>query len=187
MAPTRIASLTLVSTAARLRNTIGYLENLRNRISILVPKSLDRQIANTKYLAYTQGYVNGPDITEAVVQSFPTGGDRAAAGELAKRRDTAGFTRAGFLAQAVAAGWHFKSGEDVSRLADLVGRERICVMHGTEDRMITFPHGEVLAGELGEGVRVEFLEGQSHVIPIERREMFLKVLEEMVERTEALG
>lgn len=35
MIPERIGSLTLLSTAARLVNTVGYFENLRNRINML--------------------------------------------------------------------------------------------------------------------------------------------------------
>lgn len=33
--PERICSLTLLSTAAALKNTVGFVENLRNRINLL--------------------------------------------------------------------------------------------------------------------------------------------------------
>lgn len=33
--PNRIASLSLVSTAAAIKNTVGFVENLRNRINLL--------------------------------------------------------------------------------------------------------------------------------------------------------
>ena len=66
------------------------------------------------------------------------------------------------------------------------------VVHGTEDRMITLPHGEVLAEELsaggkeGEGVRKEIWKGLGHVMPIERREEFMRLVEEMVETGESV-
>jgi pimeloyl-ACP methyl ester carboxylesterase len=83
--------------------------------------------------------------------------------------------------QAVAAGWHHKSAGELARLADRVGRRRICVMHGTGDRMITYPHAEVLRQELGEGVRFETYEGKGHVLMWEERDAFNRVVEEMVE------
>ena len=88
--------------------------------------------------------------------------------------------------QAVAAGWHHKSAEQLRKLADEVGRERICVMHGTEDRMITYHHAEVLRRELGEGIRFERFEGRGHVLMWEEREVFNRVVEEMVQKGEKL-
>lgn len=159
--------MTLTSTAARLVNTIGYMENLRNRINLFIPKSLDQQIANAKYMIYTPSYLASPDTLEPTVKNFPTSGDRFAASELSKRKNPDAFTRTGFVAQAVAAGWHHKSREDMQKLGDRVGRSRICVVHGTIDRMITFPHGQTLVEELRKGdesVREEFFEGQAHVV-----------------------
>lgn len=53
------------------------------------------------------------------------------------------FTRQGFLCQLYAAGFHSKSPAQIARLGDLVGRERILVFHGEEDRMINFVHGKM--------------------------------------------
>jgi len=64
------------------------------------------------------------------------------------------------------------------------------VVHGEEDRMITFPHASVLLDGLGgeeAGVRKEFVEGMGHVVPIEMREEFGRWIEEVVERTERMG
>ena len=162
-----MASLNLTSTAARLINTLGYFENLRNRINLFLPKSVDAQIANAKYMVYTPEYLASKDTVEHTVKPFPTSGDRFAASEFAKRKNPDAFTRTGFVAQAVAAGWHFKSGADLRRLGDEVGRDRVCVVHGRSDRMITFPHAETLVEELrkgDEGVRTEFFEDQAHVV-----------------------
>lgn len=99
--------------------------------------------------------------------------------------DNLGFTRKGFLLQAVAAGWHSKSAEQLKLLADQVGRERICVMHGTADRMISFHHAEVLRRELGgveRGIRFESFEGRGHVLVWEERDAFNRLVEEVVDK-----
>ncbi|KAK5154037.1 hypothetical protein LTR04_006119, partial [Oleoguttula sp. CCFEE 6159] len=188
--PSRIASLSLISTAPRLIRTIPFVENLRNRINLFMPKPLDTQIANVKRELYTAAWLAKPDETEYTVQPFPTNGDRFAAGEIAKRQDPEAFNRRGFIAQAVAAGWHHKSAAQLKELGDQVGRERIQIVHGTEDRMITFLHGEVLLRELGgteAGVTKAFYEGQGHVIPIEERKEFRELVEGMVRKTEGWG
>lgn len=187
--PTRIASLNLISTAPRIVNTVGFVENLRNRINLFIPRSLDNQIAHVARNLYTDAWLAAPDDTECVVQSFPTNGDRFAAGEVAKRKSPENFNKKGFMAQAVAAGWHHKSAAQLKDLADKVGRERILVLHGTEDKMLTFPHGQMLLAELGGeegGVTKKFFEGQGHVVPIERREEFRVIIEEMVQKVQAL-
>ncbi|TVY13553.1 3-oxoadipate enol-lactonase 2, partial [Lachnellula arida] len=45
--PTRISSLNLISTAAAIENTTTYLENIRTRIMMFVPKTLDRAVADS--------------------------------------------------------------------------------------------------------------------------------------------
>ena len=207
MIPERIGSLILTSTAARIVNTIGnaspqrhlkdcysdtvtgYFENLRNRINLFIPKSVDQQIAFTKNQIFSPEYIDAPDDLEYTIKSFPTNGDRFGAHEITKRNDKESFTRSGFMCQLLAAGWHQKSGEDIQRLGDEVGRERIVVVHGTIDKMITFPHGETLLAELGgeeKGVRKEFFEGQSHVVPVEKRKDYNRIVEEMITKAEKL-
>ena len=64
------------------------------------------------------------------------------------------------------------------------------VVHGTVDRMITVPHGEVLVRELGgedRGVKRVIFEGKGHALMMEERWEFTKLVEEFVGRTEALG
>lgn len=186
MIPERIASLSLVSTAARLVNTVGFIENLRNRINLFVPRKIDDQIAHVKTNLYTREYLDQPDDTEAVVEPFPTNGDRFAAAEVTKRTQPQYFNKKGFMSQAVAAGWHHKSAAQLKELADKVGRQRIMVVHGGQDRMITFPHGELLLAELGGeegGVKKAFFPIQGHVIPIERRQDFNALVEEIIEKT----
>ena len=186
--PKRIATLTLISTAAQLINTVGFFENLLQRISLFTPKSMDAQIESTRSRLYSPAFLANPDTLEYVVQPFPTAGDRFGAAELQKRSDTQGhFTQTGFIAQALAAGWHKKTEEDLARMAAEVGRERIFVMHGSDDKMITVQHGRVLikafsGGGKGEEVDHIIWEGQGHVIPIEKRKEFGAMIEERVDR-----
>jgi len=60
---------------------------------MFIPKSLDVQITYAKRLLYSSAFISAPDDAEYVVQPFPTGGDRFAAGEIAKRKDPSQFTR----------------------------------------------------------------------------------------------
>ena len=71
-----------------------------------------------------------------------------------------------------------------------IWRERILVLHGTADQMINFIHAEMLLRELGGeegGVTKSFHEGLGHVAPFELRKEFKKIIEERVEKTEALA
>lgn len=139
---------------------------------------------------FSPGWIAKPDESEYTIKPYPTNGDRIAAGEVAKRQNTEAFTRTGFIAQAIAAGWHHKSPAQLKELADKVGQERIQVLHGEIDRMITFPHAKILLDGLGgeeSGVTVHFEPGLGHVFLIEIREQFRKWLEELVEKTEKLS
>ena len=97
-----------------------------------LPRAIDVQLAAIKLRLFSGSWLEQPDADGG----FPTNGDRFAAQEVKKRLDTEGFTRTGFMCQAIAAGWHHKSAEQLEALGDAVGRERIQVMHGTVDNMI---------------------------------------------------
>lgn len=99
-----------------------------------MPKTLDNQIAKVKADCYSAEWLAEPDELEYVVEPFPTNGDRFAAGELSKRLTPGIFTTTGFLCQLYAAGFHHKSAKQLKRLGDLVGRDRILVFHGTNDK-----------------------------------------------------
>ncbi|KAL8656973.1 MAG: hypothetical protein Q9226_002389 [Calogaya cf. arnoldii] len=153
--------------------------------SICIPKSPNVQLADLKARLFSKSWLEAPDD----YGDFPTNGDRFAAIELEKRQDVDRFTRKGFICQAIAAGWHHKTPEQLKDLADKVGRQRIQVLHGTLDNMITVPHGKVLARELGEeeGVTKIIVEGRGHVLHFEEEKLYQEVLEKMVEKTENLG
>lgn len=120
---------------------------------------------------------------------FPTNGDRFTAQELTKRMDIKGFTRTGFILQAIAAAYHKKTPKQIQEMAERVGRERIQVMHGTDDNLITFPHAEILVRSLGgeeAGIQKYIFKGKGHYLPLEERAEFKRLMESMIEKTEAL-
>lgn len=82
---------------------------------------------------------------------------RFAAQEIAKQQDRVGFVKHGFLLQMVAAGWHQKSAAQLREVGDKVGRDRILVLHGTDDEIISVPHGRKLIEYLqpGKGLVVD--------------------------------
>lgn len=118
--------------------------------------------------------------------NFPTNGDRMAAQEVHKRSDKEGFTRKGFILQAIAANWHYKSPEQLNEIADKIGRERIMIVHGTRDNMITFPHAETLSEEMGKEVEFKVFEGKGHALIVEERDAFNHLVEELVNKTKDL-
>ena len=151
-----------------------------------IPKALDIQLEELKARLFSEEWLNEPDAEG----HFPTNGDRFAAQEVKKRQDVDGFTRKGFLCQLVAAAYHHKSARQLEVLGDKVGRERILVVHGTSDKMITVPHGEVLCKELGgeeRGVTRIIVQGKGHGLPMEWRREFTKLIGGFVEKTQKLS
>jgi len=187
--PERVQSLFLVSTAPRLVRTVPFIENLRQRINMFIPKDIDVQLEEIAHRLFSTAFLESPDTeNEDPHLNFPTNRDRFAASELAKRRDKDGFTRKGFILQAVAAGWHHKSAEQLREIVERVGARRVCVMHGTGDRMITFRHFELFREDMGVDCGVEFRtwEGAGHVLMWEEEGAFNAAVEEVLERTAGL-
>jgi len=89
------------------------------------------------------------------------------------------------MLQAVAAGWHHKSAAQLKEIGDKVGRERIMVLHGTKDNMITVPHGRKLIEMLQPGVGV-IREGTGHVFMIEEWRWHNEMVKSMIEKGEKL-
>ncbi|KAL8669374.1 MAG: hypothetical protein Q9168_006035 [Polycauliona sp. 1 TL-2023] len=150
-----------------------------------MPKSIDNQLVGMKAQMFSQSWLEAPD----PYGDFATNSDRISAMEIEKRQNVEGFTRKGIICQAIAAGWHYKSPEQLKELADRVGRQRIQVLHGTIDNMITVPHGDILARELGEdqGVTKIIVEGRGHVLHFEEEKLYQGILEKMVGKTENLA
>lgn len=189
LVPERICSLNLISTAPRIVRTLPFLDNIRNRINLMIPKGLDEQITKVKYDCYSAEWLAQPDEVEPVVKAFPTNGDRFAAGEIYKRTHPEVFNKTGFMCQLYAAGFHHKSAAQLKQIGDKVGRKRILVLHGKLDRMIPFVHGEMLLRELGgkeSGVTVSFHERLGHVAPFELRKQFNALIADRIDKTEGL-
>ncbi|KIW82370.1 hypothetical protein Z517_05397 [Fonsecaea pedrosoi CBS 271.37] len=148
--PHHVASLSLISTAPRLVRTVPFIQNLRQRINMFIPRDIDVQLDEIAHRLFSDEFLALPDTEypDDPARNFPTNRDRFAAGELQKRMDRHGFTKKGFMLQAIAAGWHHKSAQQIRALGDAVGRSRIAVVHGTSDRMIDFHHFELLRAEL---------------------------------------
>lgn len=142
---------------------------------------------------FSAHWLEALDDTEYTSAPFPTNGDRFSAYEIQKRElGREKFSPAGLVMQALAAGWHKKTREQLSEIAGKVERRRIVVAHGTEDRMITFEHGRVLwedlssGGKEGDEVRFVVLRANGHVVIHERREDIRRLVEETVERCMAI-
>jgi pimeloyl-ACP methyl ester carboxylesterase len=199
MIPDRICSLNLMSTAAQIENTTTWLENVRTRVNMFLPKSLDRSVSDAGRMLFSDAWLDSPDDCIVPTSSTPnvvlppsgaygmfsTNYERFAAQELNKRLNVEGFPKKGFMLQAVAAGWHYKSPKQLQELGDKVGRERIMVLHGTKDNMITVPHGRKLIEILKPSVGI-IREGTGHVFMLEEAKWHNEMVESMIERGEKL-
>lgn len=196
--PTRLRSLTLVGTTAQFESgpAKSWKDALMQRVSFVVPKSEDESIADTGRKLFAAEWLAAPDNAASLpspkttprcgpapgtpdgeYRAFDTNFQRFQAQELYKRRQPGWFTRQGFFLQLIAAGWHRKTPQQLREMADKVGRERILIMHGTADNMITVPNGEKLIQYVEPGVGL-IVEGMGHVPGMDRTEWFNGLLEE---------
>ncbi|KAL4944659.1 hypothetical protein BDV06DRAFT_186777 [Aspergillus oleicola] len=181
--PDRLASLTLCCTAPRIERTAPFLENLRERGEMFIPRKVDVELERLARSLFPPDFLAQPDDEyDDPEKNFPTKWDRFAAGRLRKLEDPEGFTKMGFIMQIIACGWHHKTAAQLKKLADAVGRERIAVLHGTLDRMLTFHHGQLLNKELGEGIQFKVWEGSGHMLPWEKEGEFNELVEGLVQR-----
>lgn len=209
LVPEYICTLHLLCTAAAIENTTTFWENMIQRAQMLVPKTLEASVrsgaANMFPLPYLMRaddiHLPDPSLTPKVhppggkggqgeYLHFNTNYERFVAGEMHKRLDAKGFTTKGFLLQLIAAGWHHKSAEQLGEMAGKIGRERILVLHGEADRMISVPHGrkllELLGGDEGPGLMGIIETGMGHVPPLQRTAWFHELIEERVWKGESL-
>ncbi|KAK3305655.1 Alpha/Beta hydrolase protein [Chaetomium strumarium] len=196
--PAAISSLSLICTAAAIeKHDVSFAENVANRVQLLLPKSVDRSVRDTARQLFARAWLDAPDDVHLPDPAttpkclppagegagekylrFETNAQRFVAQEMHKRLDPLRrFGLKGFLLQLIAAGWHHKSPEQLREMADRVGRERILVMHGTEDGMISVPHGRKLI-EYIQPARGFIEEGMGHAPLVERYEWFNRTIEE---------
>lgn len=207
LVPRHLSTLNLICTAAAIENTTTFWENMVQRAQMLVPRSLEASVRGAAANAFPLAHLAAPDGARlpdpaatpgcrpprggGAYLRFATNYERFVAGEMHKRLDARRFTTRGFVLQLVAAGWHRKSPAQLRGMADAVGRERILVLHGTADRMISVPHGRKLRAYLGgddEGSALTAIirDGMGHVPPLECTEWFNALVEERIAKGEAL-
>ncbi|RAH41783.1 alpha/beta fold hydrolase [Aspergillus brunneoviolaceus CBS 621.78] len=181
--PDRLASLMLKCTAPRLVRTGPFVENLRQRANMFIPRHIDVELERLAKSIFADEFLAEPDTEyEDPAKNFPTKRDRFAAGVIRKRANTDEYTKKGFLMQIVACYFHHKSAAQLKTLGDRVGRDRIAVTHGTKDLMLTFRHGEILREEIGDGITWRAFEGSGHMLGWEREDELHELIEEIVNR-----
>lgn len=172
-----INALFLISTWPRVVRTVPFLENLKQRMNMFIPRDIDVQLDGISDRLFSDEFMRQPD-TEGDEPygpggpNYPTIRDRYCAGEMEKRLDTEGFGKKSFILQAIAAGWHYKSTEQIQEMRDRVGQGRVAVAHGKLDKMITYNHGELLRDEIGEMVEFKSYENRGHVLMWEEEKDF---------------
>lgn len=194
--PTRLCSLSLICTSAALESTSKPLHTrVLDRLGLLLPKSQELSISETARQLFVDEWLSAPDeedlpspkttpkcgpavgSPDGEYQLFSNNFQRFQAQELTKRRTPGFFHTGGFVCQILAAGWHHKSAEQLRDMADKVGRERILVLHGTRDLMITVSNGESLIKMIEPGVGL-IVKGLGHAPVMERAKWFNNLLEE---------
>lgn len=192
--PERLASLSLLCTSPEVYNTDDFKGWLAERASFLIPKSKERGIIDTARKIFVDDWLIAPDAedppssetthkclpsaaSDGKYTHFTSNFERFQAQELTKRREPGYFTIQGFMCQLVAAQWHKKSKEQLKKMADEVGRNRIMVMHGRGDKMIAVRNGERLI-EMIQPETAVIEDGMGHAPVMERAKWFNELLEE---------
>lgn len=193
--PLRLASLSLLCTSAAVEHTKSMQESVRDILGFFVPKTEERSIADTARQIFIEEWLYAPDAeqlpepgvtprcgpapgsSDGSYRLFDCNFQRFQAQELTKRRDAGSFTKKGLICQLAAAAMHRKSPEQLKEMADKLGRERILIMHGTGDNMITVPNGEKLIRLVQPGVGL-IIPGMGHAPVMERAKWFNSLLEE---------
>lgn len=201
--PGAISSLNLLCTAAAIENTTTYIENMSNRASMLIPKSVERSVRDAALQIFNHDWLLRPDDARLPDPNttakcsppnppntrylhFDCNAQRFIAQEMHKRLDPNRFGTKGFLLQLIAAGWHHKSAEQLKEMADKVGRERILVLHGVDDHMISVPHGRKLIEYIQPAVGI-IEEGLGHAPIAEKCDWLNELLEERFAACERLN
>jgi len=192
--PERLASLSLLCTSSSVQNTETWKDWLAERASFLVPKAAEQGIIDTARKIFVDEWLIAPDAedppqpetTYKCLKSgaedgkyahFTSNFERFQAQELTKRRHPGYLTKQGFICQLVAAQWHSKSAAQLKKMADEVGRNRIMVLHGDGDRMITVKNGQKLI-EMIQPETALIEPGMGHAPVMERAKWFNELLEE---------
>lgn len=189
--PKTLNTLFLVSTWPRVVRTVPFLENLKQRMAMFVPRQIDVQLDGISDRLFSDEFLKLPDTEGDELYgpggpNFPTNRDRYCAGEMDKRLDTEGFPKKAFILQAIAAGWHHKTPAQIQEMRDRVGKGRVAVAHGKLDKMITYNHGELLKDEIGEGVEWKSYDNRGHVLMWEEEADFNQWVSDFVQKCKSM-
>ncbi|CAI4219284.1 unnamed protein product [Parascedosporium putredinis] len=147
--PTRLASLSLICTAAVVENT----------------KSCTPRCGRASTPAQDGAYL-----------PFDSNFQRFQAQELVKKLNPATYTAWGFALQLGAAMVHNKSQAQLSEIADKLGRERILIIHGDADEMIDVSLGKKLIDMVKPGTS-QIIPGMGHAPIMDRGPWLNELLE----------
>ncbi|KAJ4165165.1 hypothetical protein LMH87_006811 [Akanthomyces muscarius] len=114
--------------------------------------------------------------SEGAYRRFGSNYQRYQAEEMKKYYPPNVFSRQGLLCQLAAVVGHRKSASQLRDMADRVGRERILIVHGTNDRMIGANNGEKLIRMIKPGVGL-IIDGMGHAPIMERAGWFNELME----------
>ncbi|KJK73902.1 hypothetical protein H634G_10808 [Metarhizium anisopliae BRIP 53293] len=194
LAPSRVRSLSLLSTSARVDSGKTLPRAALDRLALLRPKTDAQAIRDTALAVFPPAFLLAPDevplpspaaepmcapadTPDGEYPRFGSNFQRFQAQELHKRRAPGGFTLVGFVGQLLAAAGHSKSPAQLRGMADGVGRDRILVMHGTGDKMLVVRNGERLMRLVEPGVAM-LVDDLGHAPIFERSVWFNGLLDE---------
>ncbi|KAF8470583.1 Alpha/Beta hydrolase protein [Kalaharituber pfeilii] len=183
LAPHLIASLTLQSTAASLKSSLPWYQQLVNRITMFLPKPEEMRLRYVQAALFSKEWLEAPDD----LGEFPTNADRFVAEELWRAANLKRPVWIAYLLQGLAASGHDVSSERLQKIGGFVGGDGgvplpVLVLTGTKDRMIEHSHSEEIvaginsAGE-SERARLKIFEGAGHVVHWEAEKEYNSLLE----------
>ncbi|KAI5804501.1 Alpha/Beta hydrolase protein [Geopyxis carbonaria] len=175
LAPERIASLTLQSTAAALVATVPWYTHLTRRVSMIMPKSVSARLEATKRYLFSEAWLGAPD----ELGVFPTNEDRFVAEETWRMQKLKATRFQGYLLQGLAASWHYMGQDRLKEIGKSVPCVLVCT--GSSDAMIECKHSDVLVDGISSGgcnVKKVVFEGAGHCLQWETVKEYNAMIEE---------
>ncbi|KAH7029832.1 Alpha/Beta hydrolase protein [Microdochium trichocladiopsis] len=186
-APSRVCTLSLWSTTARYENTSeSWWQGVKDMLGMVWPKTLEDEVRHIAKIAYPPEWLAAeddvdlpgpmtPGLNGQTPLRFVNNYERFVAVEVAKRKTPGSFTFSGFAMHAAAAATHSKTPEQLRSLADEVGRERIMIVHGSEDKAMPVLLGRKLIDHV-QPAQAFIVDGLAHAPIHERPTWFNELL-----------
>lgn len=185
IAPERIASLTLSSTTSNWFQGFNPLTSMGGIGGWLIPRSKDQIMAKIRASLLSKDWMLAPDEDAGSRddECFVLNADRWTVEQFLTEE---GRSNWGAALQAPACVRHAISKAKLKEMADLVGRDRIQLLHGVDDETLPLSHGKILRDALGQEVMLMVWDGCKHMPQIERRQEFRAHVIKLVEKAEAM-